>query len=96
MFGFLLPSRPLSQYPIRARGIIVKYLNGYLFIQINRQSIHPKDAYVHKEADDFTPEDLEDIILFLGLNYIFTKIPAFLITKLDGLLFRSAGRGILA
>ena len=40
---------------------------------INRQSIHPIDTYVHKEAYDFTLEDLEDIILFLGLNYISTK-----------------------
>ena len=68
----------------------------YYQIQINRQSIHPKDTYVHKEADEFTLEDLEDIILFLGLNYISTKNnPAFLITKLDALLFRSEGRGIL-
>ena len=85
---------------MRARGISFKYSNGYLFIYlfilINRQSIHPIDTYVHKEADDFTLEDLEDIILFLGLYYISTKnIPAFFITKLDGLLFRSAGRGIL-
>ena len=61
-----------------------------------RQSIHPIDTYVHKEAYDFTLEDLEDIILFLGLNYVSKKIfPAFFITKHDGLLFRSAGRGIL-
>ena len=46
---------------------------------INRQSIHPIDTYVHQEAYDFTLEDLEDIILFLGLNYISTKNnPAFL------------------
>ena len=29
---------------------------------INRQSIHPIDTYVHREAHDFTLEDLEDII----------------------------------
>ena len=40
---------------------------------INRQSIHPVDTYVHQEAYDFTLEDLEDMILFLGLNYISTK-----------------------
>ena len=64
---------------------------------INRQSIHPIDTYVHKEAYDFTLEDLEDIILFLGLNYVSTKnFPAFFfITTRDGLLFRGAGRGIL-
>ena len=39
----------------------------------NRQSIHPIDTYVHKEAYDFTLEDLEDIILFLGL--ILTTYP---------------------
>ena len=39
----------------------------------NRQSIHPIDTYVHKEAYDFTLEDLEDIILFLGLNYVSKK-----------------------
>ena len=62
----------------------------------NRQSIHPIDTYVHKEAYDFTLEDLEDIILFLGLNYVSKKnFPAFFITKRNGLLFRSAGRGIL-
>ena len=53
----------------------------YLFILINRQSIHPIDKYVNKEADDFTLEDLEDIILFLGPYYISTKnIPAIFIT----------------
>ena len=63
---------------------------------INRQSIHPIDTYVHKEAYDFTLEDLEDIILFLGLNYVSKKnFPALFITKRSGLLFRSAGRGIL-
>ena len=62
----------------------------------NRQSIHPIDTYVHKEAYDFTLEDLEDIILFLGLNYVSKKnFPALFITKRNGLLFRSAGRGIL-
>ena len=40
---------------------------------INRQSSHPIDTYVHQEVYDFTLEDLEDIILFLGLNYISTK-----------------------
>ena len=39
----------------------------------NRQSIHPIDTYVHKVAYDFTLEDLEDIILFLGLNYVSKK-----------------------
>ena len=49
---------------------------------INRQSIHPIDTYVHKEAYDFTLEDLEDIIFFLGLNYISTKhFPAFFYNK---------------
>ena len=64
---------------------------------INRQSIHPIDTYVHKEAYDFTLEDLEDIIsVFLGLYYVSTEnFPAFFIAKRDGLLFRSAGRGIL-
>ena len=64
---------------------------------INRQSSHPIDTYVHQEVYDFTLEDLEDIILFLGLNYMSTKnFPAlFFITKRDGLLFPSAGRGIL-
>ena len=62
----------------------------------NRLSIHPIDTYVHKEAYEFSLEDLEDIILFLGLNYVSKKIfPAFFTTKHDGLLFRSAGRGIL-
>ena len=62
----------------------------------NRQSIHPIDTYVHKEAYDFTLEGLEDIILFLGLNYVSKKnFPALFITKRSGLLFRSAGRGIL-
>ena len=62
----------------------------------NRQSIHPIDTYVHKMAYDFTLEDLEDIILFLGLNYVSKKnFPALFITKRNGLLFRSAGRGIL-
>ena len=62
----------------------------------NRQSIHPIDTYVHKEAYDFTLEDLEDIILFLGLNYVSKKnFPALFITKHNGLLFPSAGRGIL-
>ena len=70
--------------------------NCYLFILINRQSIHPIDKYVHKEADDFTLEDLEDIILFLGLNYISkNNFPGFYITKRDGVSFRSKGRGIL-
>ena len=40
---------------------------------INRQSSHPIDTYVHQEVYDFTLEDLEDITLFLGLNYISTK-----------------------
>ena len=40
---------------------------------INRQSSHPIDTYVHQEVYDFTLEDLEDVILFLGLNYISTK-----------------------
>ena len=45
---------------------------------INRQSIHPIDTYVHKEAYDFTLENLEDIILFLRLYDISTKnFPAF-------------------
>ena len=49
---------------------------------INRQTIHPIDTYVHKEAYDFTLEDLEDIILFLGLIYISTKnFPAFFYNK---------------
>ena len=40
------------------------------------------DTYVHKEADDFTLEDLEDIILFLGLNYISkNNFPAFFYNK---------------
>ena len=42
---------------------IFVYSNGYLFILINRQSIHPIDTYVHQEAYDFTLEDLKDIIL---------------------------------
>ena len=42
---------------------IFVYSNVYLFILINRQSIHPIDTYVHQEAYDFTLEDLEDIIL---------------------------------
>ena len=49
---------------------------------INRQSIHSIDTYVHKEAYDFTLEDLEDIILFLGLYDITTKnFPPFIYNK---------------
>ena len=55
----------------RPFGLEEKVLNiqmaMYFCILINRQSIHPIDTYVHKEACDFTLEDLEDIILFLGL-----------------------------
>ena len=74
------------------------FLFKLLFIYSNQQTEHPSyiDTYVHKETDDFTLEDQEDIILFLGLNYISKKnFPAFYIAKGDGLLFRSTGQGIL-
>ena len=52
----------------------------YLFKLTDRASI--LKTHVHKEADDFTLEDLEDIILYLGLNYISTKNnPAFFNNK---------------
>jgi len=56
---------------------------------INRQSIHPIDTYVHKEAYDFTLEDLEDIILFFGLNYVSEK-------NLSSLFYNKARRSVIS
>ena len=60
---------------------------------INRQSIHPIDTYVHKEKilkilkTSFYSSDLT--------TYPQKIFQLFFITKLDCLLFRSAGQGIL-